>query len=120
MIKKNVSIGLFHKQHIEKFHQDIFQLVKDELYNKFMDVHMKNPVGQTGLYHNGVLIDLVISMPDYLLRGHDFDSQQFHNFKHGLGLEKGPPSLVWTTGQLLDSEVADLIKKVDVNILDGT
>ena len=34
------------------------------------------------------------------------------NFKCGLGLERGPPSL-------LDGEVADLIKKVDIIRLDG-
>ena len=37
----------------------------------------------------------------------------------GLGLERGPPSLVRTIGQLLDGEVADLIKKVDIIRLDG-
>ena len=36
------------------------------------------------------------------------------NFKCGLGLEWGPPSLVRTIGQLLDGEVADLLKKVDI------
>ena len=40
------------------------------------------------------------------------------NFKCGLGLERGPPSLVRTIGWLLDCEVADLIKKVDINRLD--
>ena len=35
------------------------------------------------------------------------------NFKRGLGLERGPPS------QLLDWEVADLIKKLDIIRLDG-
>ena len=41
------------------------------------------------------------------------------NFKCGLGLERGPPSLVRTIRQLLDGEVADLIKKVDIIRLDG-
>ena len=41
------------------------------------------------------------------------------NFKCGLGLERGPLSLVGTIRQLLDGEVADLIKKVDINRLDG-
>ena len=41
------------------------------------------------------------------------------NFKCGLDLERGPPSLVRTIGQLLDWEVADLIKKVDIIRLDG-
>ena len=40
------------------------------------------------------------------------------SFKCGLGLERGPPSLVRTIGQLLDGEVADLIKKVDIIRLD--
>ena len=35
------------------------------------------------------------------------------NFKFWLGRERGPPSLMWTIGKLLDWEVADLIKKVD-------
>ena len=33
------------------------------------------------------------------------------NFKYGFGLERGPPSLVRTIGQLLDEEIADLIRK---------
>ena len=41
------------------------------------------------------------------------------NFKCGLGLERGQPSLVRTIGQLLDWEGADLIKKVDIIRLDG-
>ena len=41
------------------------------------------------------------------------------NFECGLGLERGPPSLVRTIRQLLDGEVADLIKKVDIIRLDG-
>ena len=36
------------------------------------------------------------------------------NFKSELGLERGPPSLVRTVGQLLDRKVLDLIKKVDI------
>ena len=43
----------------------------------------------------------------------------FHNFKSGLGLERDPPSFVMTVGQLFDWEVGDLIKKVDINKLDG-
>ena len=39
--------------------------------------------------------------------------------KCGLGLERGPPSLVRTIGKLLDREVADLIKKVNIIRLDG-
>jgi hypothetical protein len=34
-------------------------------------------------------------------------------------LERVPPSLVMTTGHLLDREVADLIKEVDISGLDG-
>ena len=51
---------------------------------------------------------------------HGNESDYFHNnctvtnFKCGLGLERDPPSLVRTIGQLLDGEVADLIKKVDI------
>ena len=41
------------------------------------------------------------------------------NFKCRLGLERGPPSLVKTIEQLLDGEVADLIKKVDIIRLEG-
>ena len=43
----------------------------------------------------------------------------YRNFKYELGLERGPPSLVRTNGQLLDGEVAGLIKKVDIIRLDG-
>ena len=43
----------------------------------------------------------------------------FTNFKCGLGLERGPPNLVRTIGQLLNGEVEDLIKKVDIIGLDG-
>ena len=42
------------------------------------------------------------------------------NFKCGLDLERGPSSLVRTNGLLLDSEIADLNKKVDINRLGGT
>ena len=42
-----------------------------------------------------------------------------HNFKCGLALERGPLSLVRKTAQLLDGEVADMIKKVDIIRLDG-
>ena len=41
------------------------------------------------------------------------------NFQCGLGLDMGLPSLVRTFAKLLDSEVADLIKKVDIIRLDG-
>ena len=40
------------------------------------------------------------------------------NFKCGLGLERGPPSLVRTIGRI-GGEVADLIKIVDIIRLDG-
>ena len=40
------------------------------------------------------------------------------NFKCGFDLAWGPPNLVWTIGQLLDWEVADRIKKLDINRLD--
>ena len=43
------------------------------------------------------------------------DSWQFHNFKRGASLEWGPPSLMRINGQLLDMEVVDLIKKVNIN-----
>ena len=42
------------------------------------------------------------------------------NFKCGLHLERGPPNLVRTIGYLLDWEIDDLIKKFDINRLDGT
>ena len=41
------------------------------------------------------------------------------NFKCGLGLERGPPSLVRKIGWLFDWEVAHLIKKVYINRIDG-
>ena len=43
----------------------------------------------------------------------------FPHFKSGLGLDWGPPSLLRTIGLLLDSEVADLIKKVVITRPDG-
>ena len=42
-----------------------------------------------------------------------------HNFKCGLGLERGPLSLVRTIGKILDWEVVDLIKEVSIIRLDG-
>ena len=60
----------------------------------------------------GRLIGLVVSMSDYWSWGRGFDRRHFHNFKCGLGLERGPPSLVRTIGSYL-------IKKVDINRLDG-
>ena len=53
----------------------------------------------------------VASETDYWSWGRGFDSRHFHNLKCGLGLEQGPPSLDW--------EVADLIKKVDINRIVG-
>ena len=44
------------------------------------------------------LIGLVVSMSDYWSWGRGFDPRHFHNFKCGLGLERGPPSLVRTIG----------------------
>ena len=41
------------------------------------------------------------------------------NFKCVLGLERGPSSLARTIEKILDGEVADLIKKVDIIRLDG-
>ena len=64
------------------------------------------------------LVGLVVSMSDYWSWGRGFDPRHFHNFKCGLGLERGPPSLVRTIGQLLDWEIADLIKNVDIIRLD--
>jgi hypothetical protein len=53
----------------------------------------------------------VVSVSDYGQWGRGYDSRYFHYFKNGLGLERGPPNLVRT--------LADLIKKVDINRLDG-
>ena len=47
-----------------------------------------------------------------LIKSCVFDSRYFHNLK-GLGQERDPPSLVRTTGYLLDREVLDLFKKFD-------
>ena len=41
------------------------------------------------------------------------------NFGSELRVEQGPPSLVRTIEQLIDWEIADLIKKVDIIRLDG-
>ena len=45
-----------------------------------------------------LFVGLVVSMPDYWSRGRGFDPRHFHNFKCGLGLERGPPSHVRTIG----------------------
>ena len=42
----------------------------------------------------------------------------FYGIKSGLGLEWSPSSLVRTIGQLLDWELADLVKKVETDRLD--
>ena len=46
-------------------------------------------------------------------------SVHIYNFKSGLGLQGGPLNLVRKIGLLVDWEVADLNKKVDINELDG-
>ena len=48
-----------------------------------------------------------------------YNSIEYSDVESGLGLERGPPSVVRTTGQLLDWEVADLIKKVGIIRIDG-
>ena len=45
-----------------------------------------------------IIVGLVVSMSDYWSSGRGFDPRYFHNFKCGLGLERGPPSLVRTIG----------------------
>ena len=54
-----------------------------------------------------------------LLVAGSIPSSSTTNFKRALGLERGPRSLVRTIRQLLDWEVADLIKKVIIIRLDG-
>ena len=44
------------------------------------------------------LIGLQVSVPDYKPRGRGLDFRHFHNLKCGLGLERGPPSLVRAIG----------------------
>ena len=44
----------------------------------------------------------------------------YRNFKCWLGLENRPSSLVRTIGYVLNWEVAELIKEVNINRLDGT
>ena len=44
-----------------------------------------------------VIIVLGVSVFDYSPWGRGFDFRHFHNFKYGLDLENGPPSLVRTT-----------------------
>ena len=63
---------------------------------------------------------IVILGVSLLTIGRGFDSRHLHNFKCGLDLERGPSSLVRTNGLLLDSEIEDLNKKVDINRLGGT
>ena len=64
--------------------------------------------------HNDHLIGLEVSVSDYWPWDRKFDSRRFHNFKCELSLERDPPSLIKTIGQLLDWEEADLIKKVGI------
>ena len=51
--------------------------------------------------------------------GRGLDPRYLYNFKCGLALGRGPPSLARTTGLLLNWEAVDLINKVDINRLDG-
>ena len=46
-------------------------------------------------------------------------NNSYPDFKSELGLEWGLPNLVRITGQQLDLEIADPIKKVDINRLNG-
>ena len=52
------------------------------------------------------IVGLVVNMSDYWSWG-----RTSTNFKCGLNLERGPPSLVRTIGELLDWGVADLIEE---------
>ena len=65
------------------------------------------------------LVDIGASVSEYWSWGRGFDPRHFHNFKCVLVLGRRRPSLVRTIGELLDWELADLIKKVDINRLDG-
>ena len=65
------------------------------------------------------LVGLKVSVSDYDPLGRGFDPRHFQNFKCRFCLERGAPNLVRTIGLLLDWEVADLIKKVDIIRLDG-
>ena len=60
------------------------------------------------------LIGLGISVSDFWPWGHGFDSQHFQNFNSELGPEQGPPNLMRKIRYLLDWEVADMIRKVDL------
>ena len=60
----------------------------------------------------------MVRVSDYWSWGRGIDSRYFHNFKSGLGLESDAPSLVRAIEYLLDWEVAELIKKVDIIRLD--
>ena len=61
------------------------------------------------------LIGLGVSVSDYWPWSRGLYSRHVHNFKCGLGLS----CLVRIIGYLLDWEVADLIKKVDLTRFDG-
>ena len=62
-------------------------------------------------------IDCLIGLGVSISWGCGFDSQHFNNLKCELGLERDPPSLMRTIGFILDWEVLDLIKKVNINRL---
>ena len=50
------------------------------------------------IFHCDRLIGLGVRVSDYWSRGRGLDSRYFHNFKCGLGLERGPPSLARIIG----------------------
>ena len=54
---------------------------------------------------------LGVSASNYWSWSRRFDCRYFHNFKCGLGLERGPPSIVKIIEYLLDWEVADPTNK---------
>jgi hypothetical protein len=51
-----------------------------------------------------LLCGLVVRVSGYISGGPGFDSRRFHIFSVAAGLEGGPPSLVWTTVEILEGK----------------
>jgi hypothetical protein len=61
------------------------------------------------------LCDLVVRVPGYRSRGPGFDSRCYQIFWEEVGLEQGPLSLMRIIEELLESTVAALVWKTEIN-----
>ena len=92
VLKSITSINIF----VQRFwyvNVDTLVSTGDEILFSFLFLELEDLY-----YYNDRLVGLGVSVSDYWPRRHWFDSRHFHNFKCGLDLERGPPSLVRTIG----------------------